>query len=116
MLARIVIFLLQILKIFAFNVDTSSPIKFSDNNPKGLFGHDLALDENKLFVGAPKADKHGNLFICSFDGKSSQLQNKNCQKMRIERYVLKFKNICKRHKLKKYKAERCKAAMKGINT
>ena len=46
------------------------------------FGHDLALDENKLFVGAPKADKHGNLFICSFDGKSSQLQNKNCQKMR----------------------------------
>ena len=55
-----------------FNVDTDNPIIFkpaagSQNGDR--FGQGLSIQENVAIVGAPKADIHGKIFTCDFEGK-----------------------------------------------
>lgn len=72
-------------------MDTESPIKFDSGfDSKDLFGHDLALDKGKLYVGAPKSDVIGTLFICAFDGRSLDSQASICSKQKGKTVVFSF--------------------------
>ena len=55
-----------------FNVDTDNPIIFkpaAGSQNGDHFGQGLTIQENVAIVGAPKADTHGKIFTCDFDGK-----------------------------------------------
>ena len=52
----------------AYNIDTESAKKWERQSNDGLFGHSVALSRSYIYVGAPKDDKHGNVFRCSTSG------------------------------------------------
>ena len=58
---------------FAYNIDTKSATLLKGNEEDGLFGHSVAFSKDFVAVGAPKDQKHGNVYKCS---TSSRL---NCQ-------------------------------------
>ena len=52
------------------NVDIKNPIIFKPKLAKDFdsFGHGLSIQKNVAVIGAPKADTHGQIFKCEFDG------------------------------------------------
>ena len=66
-----------------FNVNTDNPIIFkpgggSENADR--FGQGLSIQKNVAIVGAPKADTHGKIFTCDFEGKKRYSNPISCIK------------------------------------
>jgi len=66
------------------NVDTDNPIIFeppSGINITGIrFGQGVAIKRGVAIIGAPKSDIHGNIFKCTFDGKTTN-STPTCKKL-----------------------------------
>ena len=74
---QLLIFLIGFSNIFAKNaienVDINNPIIFKPNSAEDSdrFGHGLSIQKNVAVIGAPKADTHGQIFKCEFNGKTT---------------------------------------------
>ena len=68
-----------------FNVDTENPIIFRprSNEDTDRFGQGLAIQEDVAIVGAPKADTHGKIFTCDYEGKLMVTISTNCYTLTI---------------------------------
>ena len=66
------------------NIDTDNPIIFeppSGINITGIrFGQGVAIKRGVAIIGAPKSDIHGNIFKCTFDGKTTN-STPTCKKL-----------------------------------
>ena len=66
------------------NVDTDNPIIFeppSGINITGIrFGQGVAIKRGVAIIGAPKSDIHGNIFKCTFNGKTTN-PTPTCKKL-----------------------------------
>ena len=67
------------------NVDTDNPIIFEPppggtTKPGDRFGQGVAIKEGVAIIGAPKSDIHGNIFKCTFDGKTTN-PTPTCKKL-----------------------------------
>ena len=65
------------------NVDTDNPIIFEP--PQGgaegdRFGQGVAIKKGVAIIGAPKSDVHGNIFKCTFNGKTTN-STPTCEKL-----------------------------------
>ena len=64
------------------NVDTEHPIIFE--SPGGAagdrFGQGVAIEKDVAIIGAPKSDIHGNIFKCTFNGKTTN-STPTCKKL-----------------------------------
>ena len=66
------------------NVDTDNPIIFEPppgGAPGDRFGQGVAIEKDVAIIGAPKSDIHGNIFKCTFDGKTTN-SNPTCKKLK----------------------------------
>ena len=65
------------------NVDTDNPIIFEPppgGTPGDRFGQGVAIKKGVAIIGAPKSDIHGNIFKCTFNGKTTN-SNPTCEKL-----------------------------------
>ena len=82
----LLLFLIGIPNVLAngpiFNVDTENRIIFETNlvQKSDQFGQGLSIPDGVAIIGAPKADTHGKIFTCKFDGKGRSDQNIQCNK------------------------------------
>ena len=60
----------------AYNIDTTSPIKWTSENEGSLFGLSVALSKDYVYVGAPADDIHGNVYKCSKSRSCSVVNGK----------------------------------------
>ena len=74
---QLLIFLIGFSNVFAKNaienIDIKNPIIFKPNSAQDSdrFGHGLSIQKNVAVIGAPKADTHGQIFKCEFNGKTT---------------------------------------------
>ena len=69
-----VVFCLLLSLVHGYNIDTKNPIiKNRTDLSNGIFGQSVALGENKVFIGAPLDEDHGNVYSCPIEGDCGKI-------------------------------------------
>ena len=57
------------------NIHMKPKVFKSDNAKNSFFGASLSLNDDAIYVGAPKYEKHGGVFHCNLDGTGCSAVN-----------------------------------------